>query len=55
MDEEGGKRSAASTMTYTSRFAPIGSGGTMDDKDSVWLSYSITTKVAASVYRAIDG
>jgi hypothetical protein len=50
-----GKISAVSTMTYTSRFARIGSWGTMDDKDSVWLSYSITAKDAASVYRAIDG
>ena len=50
-----GKMSAVSTMTYTSRFVRIGSWGTMDDKDLVWLSYSITAKDAASVYCAIKG
>jgi hypothetical protein len=46
------KMTDVSTVTDTSLFARIGSWGKISDKDTVWLTYSMTAKDAPSVYRA---
>jgi hypothetical protein len=49
-----GKMAPISTVTYTGLFARIGSWGKLSDKNTVWLTYSLSAKDAPSVYRALD-